>query len=1724
MKTMAQDGWPSFRTRWATRLAVAAAVTALASCGGGSDTNVANSADGSREHALSLSASNELSVVLPQTNDPLFQDLTIPADAATRGLWSTTKPWPMNGLHAVLLPDGKVLTYGTPKNTPATQDGRTYDLWTPSMGFADASHATSFDATRINSFCNTAAWLSDGRLMLTGGNSPLASSLVTASTGGAVTDTSTMADQRWYATMLTLPDGRNLILGGIDPYQEGMVDNPDAAIAAGTVSMTPEIYTVGTGWRSLTGARSREAFGPDYLRASYPRAWVAPNGRVFGISAETMWSLDPSANDGAGAVTVLGAFKGPASKTAPVNIGATSTAVMYAPGKVLQAGGNGYFNGDGLPASNLATVVDFNGAAPVVTETAPMAYARRYGNSVVLPDGKVLVTGGTVLGNNAGKDAVYAAEIWDPASGAWTVGASAAQVRVYHSATLLLPNGAVLSTGGGAPGPVNNLNAEVYYPPYLFKSIDGVTQLAPRPAMSSISALSFSHGGSVQIRMTDASPVTRLVLLANGTVTHSFNNTQRFQELSFTQDGNLLATTMPASASLAPPGYYQIVALNADGVPSRSVIVGLGLSGNLPLAQTDLPRNQALAFESVNATGQAIATDGAGSGVLAAVPNAAAAPAGAQFWVRNGLADANCVSLESIASSGQWLRKQDLQVALGSSDGSAAFRNDATFCPEAGLSGLGVTLRSKAQSELVLRHRGAELWLEAVADDAVFRADASFAPRATLPRGAALELGSVATSSSAISVDAANLAVLSALGSPPSAATLAPARYVVRNGLADASCVSLESVATPGKWLRHANYRLQLAAYAGTAVFFNDATFCPEPGVSGSGVSLRSKNFPARVLHHRDGQIWIDTQASDTAFTTNAGFVAQQLSPATALPVLGSVAALPVTIGSTASWAPGLDAAGLEFSWDFGDGSSSPYSVSSSATHAYANPGLYLVTLTVRNAAGQSSTKSFMQAAYRSATANPSRASSAMLLEPRSGAAARLWVVNPDNDSVSVFDTGSNTRVAEIATGSAPRRLALSPDGSVWVVNRDAASISIINAGTLTVARTVALPRASQPYGIVFAPSGTAYVSLEAAGRLLALDGSSAATLATLNVGTSPRHLSVSGDSARVLVSRFVTPPLPGEGTATVQATIDGVQYGGEVVVVDTASMAVSSMVVLRHSGKTDTEISGSGVPNYLGAAVISPDGLSAWVPSKQDNITRGALRNGLSLDFQNTVRAISSRIDLGTMSEDYPSRIDHDNAGVASAAAYDATGAYLFVALETSRQVAVVNAIGGKELFRIEAGFAPQGVVVSADNTRLYVHNFIGRSISVVDISALTTRGEFASTLLATVGSVGTEKLSASVLLGKQLFYDARDARLARDSYMSCASCHHDGAHDGRTWDITAQGEGLRNTISLRGRAGMGHGRLHWSGNFDEVQDFEGQIRSLAGGTGLMSDAAFGTGTRNQPLGTAKAGVSADLDALAAYVNSLSVMPQSAQRSSTGALTADAVAGRTVFAKQNCASCHGGTNFATSGLLLADVGTIKPSSGKRLGEALSGTDVPTLRDVALTGPYLHDGSVAALGAAVTAHRGVTLSDADLGNLVAYLGQIGSEEAVAPAALPAGAVQCAAEGRTCTLPAGTPATVYYGANGSYTSKGVVSGSVACNNASFGDPLYGTGKACSYVAAVKCAAENATCTVPAGAMATVLYGAGGRYIARTVPGGTVVACNNATFTDPIFGSAKACWLR
>jgi YVTN family beta-propeller protein len=699
-----------------------------------------------------------------------------------------------------------------------------------------------------------------------------------------------------------------------------------------------------------------------------------------------------------------------------------------------------------------------------------------------------------------------------------------------------------------------------------------------------------------------------------------------------------------------------------------------------------------------------------------------------------------------------------------------------------------------------------------------------------------------------------------------------------------------------------------------------------------------------------------------------------------------------VTVSGTATYtASALGGTNLRYKWNFGDGTSdTAWSASPSITHTYANPGTYVVTITVTDDSQAVRSSSFTQAVYLPATANQPTVSSNVIVETPASGNPRLWVVNQDNDSVSVFDTVTLSKLAEIAVGSAPRSIALAPNGTVWVSNKRGATISVIDTTLRKVTRTLALPRGSQPFGIAMSPTGTtAYVALEAGGQLLRFDTGSYAQTGNVSIGLNARQVSVSADGT-VYVSRFITPPLPGESTATVAPTAS---TGGEVLQISGSTLGIVRTIVLQHSDTPDGENQGRGIPNFLGAATISPDGSQAWVPSKQDNIKRGALRDGTGLNFQNTVRAISSRINLSTQQEDLSARIDHDNSSVATAAVYEPRGVYLFVALETSREVAVLNAFSGAQLFRIDVGRAPQGLAMSADGRTLYVNNFMDRTVSVLSLASLIDQNVFDLPTIATLSAVGTEKLTATVLQGKRLFYDARDTRLARDSYMSCATCHNDGGHDGRVWDMTSLGEGLRNTIALRGRAGMGQGFLHWSNNFDEVQDFEGQIRALEGGTGLMADTDFNAGTRSSPLGDRKTGLSADLDALAAYVTSLNAFDPAPARPSATSLSSDAAAGKTVFDSMNCASCHAGRSFTGSGAnTLVNIGTIKPSSGSRLGGPLTGIDVPTLRDVWATAPYLHDGSAPTLEAAVRAHNGVVIDDASLANLVAYLKEIGSDE------------------------------------------------------------------------------------------------------------------------------------
>src|SRR5690606_17212962 len=139
----------------------------------------------------------------------------------------------------------------------------------------------------------------------------------------------------------------------------------------------------------------------------------------------------------------------------------------------------------------------------------------------------------------------------------------------------------------------------------------------------------------------------------------------------------------------------------------------------------------------------------------------------------------------------------------------------------------------------------------------------------------------------------------------------------------------------------------------------------------------------------------------------------------------------------------------------------------------------------------------------------------------------------------------------------------------VYVVNKGSASISVVDTASLTVERTLPLPRASEPHGLVFSSDGaTYYLVLEALALLQKRDATTDALLASLPLSGRPRHLSISPDDAKLLVSNFITPPLPGESTTTV----DVANGAGQVFAVDTASLGLSTTIALPHDDRSQTE------------------------------------------------------------------------------------------------------------------------------------------------------------------------------------------------------------------------------------------------------------------------------------------------------------------------------------------------------------------------------------------------------------------------------------------------------------------------------------------------------------------------------------------------------------------------
>ena len=646
----------------------------------------------------------------------------------------------------------------------------------------------------------------------------------------------------------------------------------------------------------------------------------------------------------------------------------------------------------------------------------------------------------------------------------------------------------------------------------------------------------------------------------------------------------------------------------------------------------------------------------------------------------------------------------------------------------------------------------------------------------------------------------------------------------------------------------------------------------------------------------------------------------------------------PLTLDGSAS-------VGVGFAWDFGDGGTADAAV---ADHVWDAPGNYVVVLRVTGEDGGARSDSARVTAFLPPTEVAPIASGMLALDAERGA---LWAVTPEADAVarvaldaggvpsdSAFYRACRGAMAVVVVGDEVAVSCDEPGGDAALLFFDAVDGAPLGE--------VALPFGSHPRGVV-GRSGVWWVALQATGEVAVVQGG---TAARVSVAPDVSALLLDADGG-LHAARFRSPD---EGA--VIARLDAA--GG---LLDPLEVAADDGA---ESGGTDSDTSSRGVPSLVSALALSPDGGSLLVPSMAANIFRGGWRDGYPLTFETTARAAVAVIEpaSGALLDDK----QFDDQDRAEVAVFSPLGERVYVAHPGTATVHILDRYTLDIVGSVhDAGAGLRGLAISPDGGVLYALAWLDREVRAYDVAALGA----VPTLLGAAPTVSEEPLDAEILLGKRIFHDSSDLRMAKDGYLTCASCHPDGDHDGRTWDFTDRGEGLRNTITLLGRGGVAMGPLHWTANFDEVQDFENDIRGAFGGQGFLDDADWEE--TKDTLGPAKAGRSAELDALAAYVGSLDRAPASPWEGSDD--------GAALFEALDCASCHPPPLYTDSSLdegLRHDVGTIAEASGGRLGGELDGFDTPTLLGVFATGPYLHDGSAATVEDAIAGHTAVAGIDA----------------------------------------------------------------------------------------------------------------------------------------------------
>jgi YVTN family beta-propeller protein len=530
-----------------------------------------------------------------------------------------------------------------------------------------------------------------------------------------------------------------------------------------------------------------------------------------------------------------------------------------------------------------------------------------------------------------------------------------------------------------------------------------------------------------------------------------------------------------------------------------------------------------------------------------------------------------------------------------------------------------------------------------------------------------------------------------------------------------------------------------------------------------------------------------------------------------------------------------------------------------------------------------------------------------------------VWVVNPEDDSVSVIRTDTNVVITKIAVGDEPQSVALDPNNTfAYVANAAGTTVTVIkitNAAPATFAAAVdttvgpggALTTGSEPWNLVISPDGNrVFVANSGQDTITVIDATTRTIIGNVDLQNSvcndpdrnrhfqPRGLAVTQDSTKLYVTRFLS--------FTAAGGTQGTDGGKEGVVcrldINTASPAIGSYapaariaLAPRVTGfKIDATLPPDGVlddttayPNQLQSIVIR--GNRAYLPNIASSPS-GPLRFNVDTHaFLNFVDGVTggSQSDGGVLNlhlfarDPEPTKtrlffanpwaVAFSNQSGAGNAYVVSAGSDLLVKLNVDAAGTVTPTVDGDTTRYIDlhdpaqaatsgdnAAKNPLGIVINESTTTAYTMNRVSRNVSVVNLGVDIVTKVIQTTSLPLPGS--TEE---RVLVGAEMFFSSRGVfdrpagttvstndRLSSEGWQNCASCHFQGLTDGTVW---AFGTGPRKSVPLNGSFAPHNGTdqrvLNYSAIFDEIQDFEANIRNVSGPGAL---AAPINGTTNDP------------------------------------------------------------------------------------------------------------------------------------------------------------------------------------------------------------------------------------------------------------------------------------